>query len=271
MKNFCNIKKLIVLTIVFFIISKLAYSQNENTTLVFKEKRNELNTRYNLILTSNLSHWKELTTPSVNENEIQDIEYISTENYTKREVYKDFNKELIYSNYSILNHNFYVKDKIEQLNWTLLDSTETILNYNCQIAKTKFRGRTYLASFTKDIVSSNGPWKFQGLPGLILKVVSINDLYESFEMECIEIQNNSKNNNVEETFKKFIDRYNEKFITWENLILEIDDFLKKHIQNIKSSEESSDSGGGYAIKFELKHYKEIFHKEVQNKGIIIEM
>lgn len=269
MNNIFNIKKLIALTILVFIFNKQAYSQNESTTLVFKEKRNELNTRYNLILTSTLSHWKELTTPNVDENRIQDVDYISTENYTKREVYKDLNNEFVYSNYNILNHNFYVKDKIEPLKWTLLDSTETILNYNCQIAKTKFRGRTYLASFTKEIASSNGPWKFQGLPGLILKVISINDLYEKFEIECVEISTNS-NNNIEETFKKFINKYDKKFITWRDFVLEIDTFLKKHIQNIKSSGESSDSGS-YAIKFELKHYKEIFHKEVQTKGIIIEM
>ena len=41
--------------------------------------------------------------------------------------------------------------------------------FACQRARTQFRGRIYDVWFTTDIPISNGPWKFQGLPGLILE------------------------------------------------------------------------------------------------------
>lgn len=48
--------------------------------------------------------------------------------------------------------------------------TDTILGYPCMLATTNFRGRTYSAWFTLEIPINDGPWKFYGLPGLILKV-----------------------------------------------------------------------------------------------------
>ena len=53
--------------------------------------------------------------------------------------------------------------------WELKKSTKDILNYNCQLAISKYRGRTWYAWFTFDIPISEGPWKLCGLPGLILE------------------------------------------------------------------------------------------------------
>jgi len=61
--------------------------------------------------------------------------------------------------------------------WTLLDDTETIAGYLCQKAICTFRGRDYIAWFAPDIPINNGPWKFGGLPGLILKVYDTEKIY----------------------------------------------------------------------------------------------
>lgn len=50
------------------------------------------------------------------------------------------------------------------------DSTKTILGYECQKATCKFRGREWTAWFALDVPISDGPWKFSGLPGLIMEV-----------------------------------------------------------------------------------------------------
>lgn len=47
-----------------------------------------------------------------------------------------------------------------------------VIGYKCKKATTKFRGRTYTAFFTSEIPVNDGPYKFYGLPGLILKVIS---------------------------------------------------------------------------------------------------
>lgn len=53
--------------------------------------------------------------------------------------------------------------------WTLSADTATILSYTCRKAECHFKGRSWIAWFTPDIPSSEGPWKLYGLPGLILK------------------------------------------------------------------------------------------------------
>jgi GLPGLI family protein len=57
------------------------------------------------------------------------------------------------------------------ITWTLSKSeTLKIGSYNCNKATADFRGRRYMAWYTEQIPVSAGPWKFNGLPGLILKV-----------------------------------------------------------------------------------------------------
>jgi len=58
-----------------------------------------------------------------------------------------------------------------EFDWDISNAdTDTILGYHCMLATTQFRGRTYSAWFAFDVPINDGPWKFHGLPGLILKV-----------------------------------------------------------------------------------------------------
>ena len=83
-----------------------------------------------------------------------------------------------------LPHYRFTEDIPEQ-RWTLHQDTSTIAGYMCQKATTRFRGRNYIAWFTPEIPISNGPWKFGGLPGLILKVYDEDRL---FTFECAKIE-----------------------------------------------------------------------------------
>lgn len=65
--------------------------------------------------------------------------------------------------------------------WELLPDTMTFLSYPCQKAVCRFKGRDYEAWFTTDIPRSEGPWKLQGLPGLILKA---SDSRKEYVFEC---------------------------------------------------------------------------------------
>lgn len=63
----------------------------------------------------------------------------------------------------------YYKDNWLEINWKIEDSFKKIENYNCQKATCRFRGRNYESWFTSEIPLQLGPWKFYGLPGLILE------------------------------------------------------------------------------------------------------
>lgn len=58
------------------------------------------------------------------------------------------------------------------LTWNIGDSIKTILNYDCIIAKASYHGRNWTVWFTPEIPLEDGPWQFQGLPGLILNATS---------------------------------------------------------------------------------------------------
>lgn len=82
---------------------------------------------------------------------------------------------------SILDPNMYVRefcgserpevylDPIK-FDWTLVKEEKEVAGLSCQKATTSFRGREYTVWYTTSIPISVGPWKFNGLPGLIVSV-----------------------------------------------------------------------------------------------------
>lgn len=73
----------------------------------------------------------------------------------------------------------------ERPQWVLSDDTATVLSYVCRKAVCRFKGREWIAWFTPDIPSSDGPWKLFGLPGLILKA---KDSEGHYIFECTGIE-----------------------------------------------------------------------------------
>lgn len=70
--------------------------------------------------------------------------------------------------------------------WTIFDETNTVCGYTCHKAVCHWRGRDYVAWFTSDIPVSAGPWKFGGLPGLIMKIA---DSTNTYSWEATEVKN----------------------------------------------------------------------------------
>lgn len=56
------------------------------------------------------------------------------------------------------------------LNWQIGTETAMIQGKKCQLATVEYKGRKYNAWFTNEIPISEGPYKFGGLPGLIVKI-----------------------------------------------------------------------------------------------------
>ncbi|GHT63455.1 hypothetical protein AGMMS50239_19460 [Bacteroidia bacterium] len=86
-------------------------------------------------------------------------------------------------------NNSQYTESIPLQDWEISDDTLTVAGYLCQKATCKFRGRDYTAWFSSDIPVNNGPWKFGGLPGLILKVY---DKDKRCTFECVGIENHKQ-------------------------------------------------------------------------------
>lgn len=67
------------------------------------------------------------------------------------------------------NHYIY-SEPIPEMNWEITDTTANFKGLSCVKAKCHFRGRDWAAWFAPDVPVSDGPWKFHGLPGLIIHI-----------------------------------------------------------------------------------------------------
>lgn len=88
-------------------------------------------------------------------------------------VYKNYPLGKMTVTDGIRNDHFIYQDTLNAQHWQIIDSTKTVLGYECQKAECDFRGRRWTAWFSPDIPVSNGPWKLGGLPGLILEAYDV--------------------------------------------------------------------------------------------------
>lgn len=73
----------------------------------------------------------------------------------------------------IENINYQVVDNIPKINWDISHTdTKKIGKYTCKKATAEYRGSYYTAYYTREIPVSAGPYKFKGLPGLIMELKS---------------------------------------------------------------------------------------------------
>ena len=86
---------------------------------------------------------------------------------------------------------YIVDDELGNHNWVLEDGNKQYLGFSCKKASLIFRGRKYEAWYTEEINTPAGPWKFFGLPGLILEIRDDNN-YIHFRATKIELDSSRK-------------------------------------------------------------------------------
>lgn len=89
----------------------------------------------------------------------------------KYSVFNDNGKVYVNSPIGSDNFIFEAKNPIWNLKY---DMQKVILGYNCFMATTIFNKRQYIAWYTREIPFPDGPYRFKGLPGLVLEVEDLN-------------------------------------------------------------------------------------------------
>lgn len=89
-------------------------------------------------------------------------------------------------------------EESESLKWVLYGETKMINGIKCQMAATNKYGRRWIAYFSKEYPQSLGPYKFNGLPGLIFELYDTRDDYHFI---ATKVEKNS------ETFKYNLSSY----------------------------------------------------------------
>ncbi len=123
-------------------------------------------------------------------------------------IYKNYPKGKITYIEHIPSTTFRYEEPLNLFDWKLTGEMDTIKNYVVKKATCKFGGRSWTAWFTPEIPYSDGPYKFCGLPGLILKIYD-NKKHYVFEMEYLEKPN--KNIPIKLVEKDFLFTTKSKF------------------------------------------------------------
>lgn len=115
---------------------------------------------------------------------------VEVEAMQKSGMFKDLSKSMTMPKFAEKIYKFYPTMKIQyvdrissgftpmnigynedlKFNWKIDAQKEKIGDYNTQKATTEYGGRKWIAWFASDIPLQDGPYKFYGLPGLIVKI-----------------------------------------------------------------------------------------------------
>ena len=80
------------------------------------------------------------------------------------------NNEKFYVRQYCSKNEVYIYEDFIQFNWNITEDEKIIDGLICKNATTTFRGRSYNVWFSPAIPTNCGPWKFHGLPGIIVSV-----------------------------------------------------------------------------------------------------
>lgn len=147
----------------------------------------------------------------------------------------------------------YVEDNIT-FDWELIDETKLIGSFLCKKAKTFYRGRIYSAWYALQIPNNYGPWKFRGLPGLILEVEEENS---KFRITASKIT-------LDDNINKFETPENRSFLSISEFLVEKDRLNNELLARINSKaakgsqplQASSNCEGCKALQLEWYNDKE---------------
>jgi len=84
-------------------------------------------------------------------------------------VKKSYPNYLTYLYTTVSMDKYKIKEN-EKPDWKILEEKQKIGEYNAQKATVNYLGRDWIAWFSTEIPFQDGPYKFSGLPGLIIKI-----------------------------------------------------------------------------------------------------
>lgn len=155
---------------------------------------------------------------------------------------KNLKKQVVYHLAQVFRKKFDVTDSLHPMKWTLTKEKKEILGYKCKSVTTTFRGRSYTVYYAPKIPVSNEPWKFGGLPGLILEVKTDE---KEFCFSATQIATSS-NHKLDYSIPA-----ENKFISWDSYTKKFEEVVKAHINKLKANMKPGERGSIYLGKREM--------------------
>jgi len=96
------------------------------------------------------------------------IKSTSTKQASRDEYYYFPGKNHYFLKQRLIN-NYLIETPIDKIDWKITKDTLSIAGVACQKATARFKGRNWIAWFAPELPFQSGPWKLNGLPGLIVE------------------------------------------------------------------------------------------------------
>jgi GLPGLI family protein len=121
-----------------------------------------------------------------------------------------------------------VRDSLPNYSWDISgNETKRIGDFLCKKASTIFRGSQIIAWYAEELNVPFGPWKFKGLPGLILELYNTNDINRhSWRAQKIQFVDNKnilidKNKNL-------------PLVSYERIIIDTENEIKDQMNRMQA-------------------------------------
>ena len=228
--------------------------QNETMVLFIGDKISRFSSEGQHIADSIKEAYKDRERTQQSFNEMRSKMPMSALNFY---IFKKQNSAEVSFTEKIVRDNYRYTQNIDDLNWEILPETKEVACFVAQKAKTNFSGRNYTAWFTTEIPISEGPYKFCGLPGLILEI-SDNKGYYTFKLTGFKELNDEIS--MEFDPENYLEVSREKFL----------EIKKEYAENPFIIMESSGITMGFQPGQKEKFLKE-HHEEFKKKNNPIEL
>ncbi|MGI0106512.1 GLPGLI family protein [Salinimicrobium sp. WS361] len=95
----------------------------------------------------------------------------------KYKIFKNYKENELILAEKVFEYKLKYKQDLNTIDWEIQPENKEILGFNVQKATGSFAGRNYVAWFTPELPFLDGPYKFSGLPGLILEISDLKNHY----------------------------------------------------------------------------------------------
>lgn len=234
--------------LILFIFPFTLFSQNYLVKYEFKNPSGKQKL-YELKTNGNYSEYLYIKSEGKNEGNI--IVAPSNDEFF---VIKNIENNVLISTEFLGKKRIIIKDSLNIMNWELFDEEKEIIGLKSLKAKMNFRGREYVAYYASEISIQDGPWKFQGLPGLIMEIYSTDG---DFNYKVTEISN------IPNFQEKETNYQSDKVVNWTSFTELYITYIDNLIRYFKSLKEES----GYSDFYKVDKPEIIYEKAQTGEGI----
>jgi GLPGLI family protein len=160
-------------------------------------------------------------------------------------IFKDYKNNKLKIVDRIGSDEFLYSEVIQPYTWEIKQDKKVINDFKVQKAVTKFGGREFIAWFTEEIAIPQGPYKFEGLPGLIVQIsdtenhynyqlISFKEVNGDKQIEDLDININYIKTSKQEFYKAKRDYYANYFVRLNEKGISLGLSLKKNEKFRKS-------------------------------------